>query len=108
VASIEGQALQEDFPGVFRYFVRTVDSLIQYQWEPAYLSVCTANVNRFRGFRVSTSRSSWSFQPATACPGEPCSERGQTLEGEQFVDAFYVPKLKWRTDLMAACSGNYL
>jgi len=80
-------------------FRQSVDSLIQYRYDPTVFKSSPVNVEKFRSKGIDIA---FHFQPAEVAKvgwSLVYQKAEQTTEGgERFIDAFYVPDVKWRLD----------
>ncbi len=85
-------------------FYQTVDSLIRYQLDWGTFLYVPRNVDRFktRGIDIGLS---YKWSAALSLDGNAVLQKARQTIGaeEEYVDAFYVPDLKWRIDV----SGRY-
>jgi outer membrane cobalamin receptor len=81
-------------------FTQTVDSLIQYRYDSRTFRSLPVNVEKFRSTGIDLS-ARYLFGPRlTFRTGLVYQHARQTLDsGGQYVDAYYVPKVKWRVDI---------
>ena len=81
------------------FFYQTVDSLIQYFYDPTVFRHVPRNVKRFktRGLDMSL-RYGIADGLTAAWSGVYQKAQQSTNSGDGFTDAYYVPSFKWRTD----------
>ncbi|UCD64064.1 MAG: TonB-dependent receptor plug domain-containing protein [Candidatus Zixiibacteriota bacterium] len=85
-------------------FHQTVDSLIQYQYDPASFHFVPRNVNRFRTTGIDLGARVVLKAGHAATLGGVMQKAEQTLAADgELVDAFYVPDIKYRFGL----SGSF-
>ncbi len=89
-------------------FRQTIDSLIQYRHDPTIFRSVPQNVEKFRstGLDLTCAIRPVDFLRAT-WSGVYQHARQTTDDGSLFVPAFYVPEIKWRTDITAYPSKSF-
>ncbi|MEW6412243.1 MAG: TonB-dependent receptor [Candidatus Zixiibacteriota bacterium] len=94
--SLPRQALR----GRLTIFHQTVDSLVQYQFDPTSFYFVPRNVDRFKTVGIDIDIQYRPFVELGLSLNTVAQQAQQTIEGTGvYVDAFYVPDLKWRFDV---------
>jgi len=98
VATLEGEALQEKLSARISIFRQTVDSLIQYRWDPRIFRSVPHNVSEFRSTGLDVALTATLPNERRLTWGGVLQSAEQTIQPGDFAAAFYVPDLKWRAD----------
>jgi hypothetical protein len=98
VASIELDGLDQHLFVRIAGFSQRVDSLIQYLYDPNIFRSVPQNVHRFKSEGVDLTFSYTFLQDYSLTFGAVYQKAKQTTAPGQYVDAYYVPDLKWRAD----------
>ncbi|MBK7141586.1 MAG: TonB-dependent receptor [bacterium] len=98
VGSIEYDALNGNMTLRMSGFAQQVRSLIQYQYDPNIFRSVPQNISRFRSSGIDASITYRLPADYWATLGMVYQQARQTTLPGDYVNAYYVPDLKWRAD----------
>jgi outer membrane cobalamin receptor len=100
IATLSASSSDDRVSARVTFFHQTVDSLIQYFYDPAVFRHVPQNVERFKSRGLDLSFRYGIAEGLTAAwSGVYQKAQQSTNSGGDFTNAYYVPSFKWRTDL---------